>query len=205
MTPLWPHGDPRDVARSVLSQPKFRDAVPRTPVQSWWERFWNAVGDWFNGLFHPLTNLHGGESLARSVALIVLIVVLAGLGWIAWRFAPGLFGGITRTRRAASAGIVFEELGTAAELRARAAAAEAAGRYREAATLLWTSLLHAFDERGRAQYDSARTPGEWRRLVRDRGFDTIARDATVALFADEPIDAARVARMRERYDELLTA
>ena len=90
-------------------------------------------------------------------------------------------------------------------LLARALEAAAAGRHHDAAALLWASALRALDERGRVRYDPARTPGEWRREVRDPSFDVLARDAVVALFGDRGADAALVARMREAYDRVVVA
>ena len=68
---------------------------------------------------------------------------------------------------------------------------------------MWASALRALDERGRVRYDAARTPGEWRRAVRDPAFDALARDAVVALFGNRGADAALVARMRESYDRVV--
>ena len=81
----------------------------------------------------------------------------------------------------------------------RALAAAAERRHHEAAALLWASALRALDEGGRVRFDPARTPGEWRRAVRDPHFDALARDAVVALFGDRGADAALVERMREEY------
>jgi hypothetical protein len=55
------------------------------------------------------------------------------------------------------------------------------------------------------RYDAARTPGEWRRAVRDPAFDALARDAVVALFGNRAADAALVARMRDAYDRVVPA
>ena len=49
----------------------------------------------------------------------------------------------------------------------------------------------------------ARTPGEWRRAVRDPAFDALARDAVVALFGNRGVDAALVTRMRASYDRVV--
>jgi hypothetical protein len=53
------------------------------------------------------------------------------------------------------------------------------------------------------RFDAARTPGEWRRAVRDPAFDALARDAVVALFGDRGADASLVTRMRESYDRVV--
>jgi hypothetical protein len=203
VTPLWPHGDPREAARRILEERKFRELADRATPPSWWDRFWQGVWDAFRHLFHGPTDLRGASGFVEFIGYLIIAAVAIGVIFVLVRFGPGLFSGRARRARAARESFALEAVGTAAELRARAAAAEASGNHREAATLLWGSLLYALDERGRARYDSARTPGEWRRIVRDRTFDGVARDATVALFADDPVDAELVARMNERYDRLV--
>ena len=116
------------------------------------------------------------------------------------------FGRNLRVHRTARSARSAEALGEDADARtllARALDAASAGRHHEAAALLWASALRALDERGRVRYDAARTPGEWRRAVRDPDFDALARDAVVALFGDRGADAALVARMRETYDRVV--
>jgi len=64
-------------------------------------------------------------------------------------------------------------------------------------------VLRTLDEMGRIAYDASRTPGEYRRLVRDASFDSIARDAVVALFATAEPTPALFARMREADERFI--
>jgi Na+-transporting methylmalonyl-CoA/oxaloacetate decarboxylase gamma subunit len=200
MTAPWTHGDPRAVARAVLADPRFR-ATPETTGKPWWEYLIDALRPWWHRLFDPLGHAIGNEAVTRGLGVGVLVLVLAFLVYVVLRFATRV-----RIRRAVRRSTVVDAIGAEVDARtllARALAASAAGRHREAAALLWSSALRALDERGRVRYDAARTPGEWRRAVRDPAFDAFARDAVVALFGDRGADAALVARMRDAYDRVV--
>jgi len=197
----WPHGDPAAVIRSVLADPRFRTA-PQRPAERTWldyvryglQRFW----DWVTQPFH---HLKGGQTVATVVGITVLVAIAALLVVVIVRFAR-LALRARRPRRGTRAVSLADEPGARALFDAALAAADA-GRYREAAVLLWSSALRALDERGRVRFDAARSPAEWRRAVRDPSFDALARDAVVALFADRGIDASTVARMRTAYDRVI--
>lgn len=196
----WPH-DPRTVAPSVLADPRFRLNLP-PPARSWWDYLLDALRPWWHRLFDPLSRAAGNERATTVIGTIVLVVIALLLLFVVVRFVRGLQLRRTRRERAVAAALAADA--DSRSLRERALAALAAGRYREAAGLLWTSALRALDERGRVRYDAARTPGEWRRAVGDPAFDAFARDAVVALFGDRPPDAELVARMRASYDRIVT-
>jgi Na+-transporting methylmalonyl-CoA/oxaloacetate decarboxylase gamma subunit len=201
MSALWPHGDPRDVARAVLADHRFR-AVPDAPAgKSWWDYLLDALRPWWHRLFDPLGRAIGNDVVTRAIGIGVLVLVLAFLVFVIARFARRLR--VRRTVREPAAIAALEAEADARSLLARALAAAAAGRHHEAAALLWSSALRALDERGRVRFDAARTPGEWRRAVRDPAFDALARDAVVALFGDRGADASLVTRMRESYDRVV--
>ncbi|HTW84826.1 MAG TPA: hypothetical protein VMD91_12205 [Candidatus Sulfotelmatobacter sp.] len=195
----WRHGDPHDLARAIVAEPRFRHAPP-LGGPTWWDRFWSWLGHLLAKLFHSAPSGAGdlfslvlvGAVLVGVVAVVVLVLAQITLGPRA-----------RARRRAREAEVIGEELDAAA-LRARARAAVAAQRYREAAALLWASALRALDERGRVRFDAARTPSEWRRLVREPAFDALARDAVFALFDERTPDADALARMDAAYDVLLS-
>ncbi len=198
----WPHGDPRAVARAVLADPRFHAGSALTRPKSLWDYIADALSAWWHRLFDPLSHAIGNAAVTRAIGIGVLVLVLAFLLYVVARYARRLR--IRRAVRASCAAVAA--IGTEADARtllARALAAAAAGRHHEAAALLWSSALRALDERGRVRYDAARTPGEWRRAVRDPAFDALARDAVVALFGDRGADAPLVARMRESYDRIV--
>jgi hypothetical protein len=203
MTPPWPHGDPRDVAHRILADRRFAIAPQRPGEKSWLEIIGDALGALWRRLMAPLDHLLGNQSLTTAIGIAVLVALVAFLIVVVVRFARG-----RRAKRPARARADAFALGDDADARtllAHALAAAAQGRHHDAAALLWASALRALDERGRVRYDAARTPGEWRRAVRDPAFDALARDAVVALFGDRGVDAALVTRMRESYDRVVPA
>ena len=200
MSAAWPHGDPREIARGILADPRFHVPAEKNSP-SWWSWLLDELGKWWNRLWEPLRNAIGNQWLAHAIGITVLVVVLAFLAFVIVRFARGL-----RVRRPARTSVTASALPAEADARtlfALALAAAAEGRHHDAAALLWSSALRALDERGRIRYDAARTPGEWRRAVRDPAFDALARDAVIALFGDRGADASLVARMRDAYDRIL--
>jgi len=197
----WPHGDPRAVAKAILSDRRYH-ALPRPAPKTLWDLVWDAVRKWWNDLTAPLGHVLGNDVVTQIVGLAVLTVAVAFLAYVAYRFARPYLR--TRRERARAAASALAQDGDAATLRARALAAANEGRYHDAAALLWASALRALDEIGRVRYDAARTPGEWRREVRDPAFDAFARDAVIALFGDRSVDEALVARMRRAYDTIVT-
>jgi hypothetical protein len=185
----------------VLADRRYHAASQPAP-KTLWDLFWDAVRKWWNDLFTPLGHVLGNDLVTQFVGVAVLTAALAFLAFVAYRFArPYLRKRRARARAAASA---LAHDGDAAALRANAFAAANEGRYHDAAALLWASALRALDEAGRVRYDAARTPGEWRRAVRDPAFDAFARDAVVALFGDRSADEALVTRMRRAYDTIVT-
>ncbi|HEV2740447.1 MAG TPA: DUF4129 domain-containing protein [Candidatus Elarobacter sp.] len=202
MTSPWPHGDPRDVAHRILADRRFQIAPQRPGEKSWLELLGDAISALWRRVTEPLRHVLGNQTLTTVIGIAVLVALLAFVAIVVVRFAKGRRAKTTpdRTRMDAFA------LGDDADARtlfARALAAGAQGRHHDAAALLWASALRALDERGRVRYDAARTPGEWRRMVRDPAFDALARDAVVALFGDRGADAALVTRMRESYDRVV--
>ena len=204
MTPHWPHGDPRDVARAVLADHRFHAAAHGPAPKSWLELFWDAVRALWNRIVGPIGQLTGNDAVTNIIGVVVLIAAVVFLVLVLIRFAESYRG--TRTaRRPAGAAYALDADADARTLRERALAAAAQGRYHDAAALLWLSALRALDERGRVRYDAARTPGEWRRIVRDPAFDALARDAVVALFAARAVDRELVDRMDAAYDRVVPA
>ncbi len=204
MTPVWPHGDPREVARSVLLDPRFH-AVRTRPQRTFADAVADAIRAVWDALTAPLQHLTGNRTVSAVVGVAVLLAVLFAMLLVAVRFAREAASRQRAARApAAPVALLASDLDAAA-LHALALDALGAGRLREAAALLWGSALRALDERGRVRFDAARSPGEWRRAVRDPAFDAFARDAVVALFGDRDVDAALVGRMRDGYARLVAA
>ena len=198
---VWPNGDPREVAHRILLDRRYHIGPQGPAPKSWLEQLLDALDAFWRRLTEPLGHLAGNDLLTRAVGVVILLAVLAALIYVVVRFGRNVR--IGRAQRAAVHADALTEGADARTLLGRALAAAAAGRHHDAAALLWASALRALDERGRVRYDAARTPGEWRRAVRDPNFDALARDAVVALFGDRGADAALVARMRVTYDRVV--
>jgi hypothetical protein len=197
----WP-SDPDALARAILTDTRF-GGFPSGPRQpSLWDQFvkWalDRLRDFLGPLVHALSGT-GPQSALLGAALLItggaalIYLLVRAIEWFAFR---------TAARRGDVQRRALIPAASAAELRARARAAAAAGVYRDAAGLLFAAALRALDESGRHAYDAALTPGEYRRAVRDPFFDVLAREATVALFATVEPDAGLVARMERAYDGL---
>ena len=205
MTAPWPHGDPRDVAHRVLADGRFQLAPQQPGDKSWLDLLGDALGELWRRITAPLQHLLGNQTLSTVVGIAVLVALVVVVAIVVVRFARARRG-LTPVRvRARAEAFALGEDADARTLFARALAAAAEGRHHDAAALLWASALRALDERGRVRYDAARTPGEWRRVVRDPAFDALARDAVVALFGNRGADAALVTRMRDAYDRVVVA
>ncbi len=201
---VWPRGDPREVAGAILRDARYRAASQGPAPKSWWDVVWDTIREWWTRLTKPLGQVLGNDTVSTTIGVIVLVVALAFLAYVVYRFARPFLAQRRRESNVAQS-TLLEGGDDARSLRERGLAAAAQGRYHEAAALLWASALHALDEIGRVQYDAARTPGEWRRAVRDPAFDALARDAVIALFGDREPDAALVARMRTAYDAVVSS
>ena len=199
MNVVWPHGDPRDVARAIVADPRFHAGTPgAAPVQSLLDRVLAWLGARLMELFHAIGHVLGARTPWNvAIGFIVLALIAATLVAFAIRFVrlPA------RSRRASHASVAIAGTVTSADLIRAALAAARDERWHEAASALARAALHALDERGRLRFAPSRTPGEARRLLRDAAFDAFEREATTALFAEHAATAERFARLRAAYAE----
>jgi hypothetical protein len=202
MMRAWPHGDPRDVVRSIVSDAHYHLAAgAKGAPRSWFD----VARDWLAGvlraLMHRLDRAFGARNpFEAAVGFALIGAAFAILAFASYTLVR-LYARRPRDQPARGAAASFVPAAqTAAALRNAARAAAQARHYRVAAALLFLSAARALDEGGRIAYDPARTPGEYRRLVRDPAFDALASDAVVALFAAaEPRDEL-YERMSGSYD-----
>ena len=197
MKVFWPHGDPRDLARAIVADPRYRGTTSGdAPARSLIDRILMWLGERFADLVHAIGHVLGSRSpLNVAIGVAVLAAGAAGLVFLIVRFVrlP------SRRHGPAAASVSLERELTSAELVAQALAAARAQRWHDAASALVRAALHALDERGRLHFDPARTPGEARRLLHDPAFDAFEREATTALFAAHAATPERFARMRATY------
>ena len=197
MNVLWPNGDPRDLARAIVADPRYRGTTAGdAPVPNLIDRIVTWLGARLAELVHAIGHALGSRTpLNVAIGVVVLAAAAAGLAFLCVRFLrlPA------RRRRPAAASTALERTATSGELIAQALAAARGERWRAAASALARAALHALDERGRLRFDPARTPGEARRLLHDAAFDAFEREATTALFAAGAASAEQFARLRAAY------
>lgn len=200
-TRLWPHGDPSDVARAIVADPRFAGrSVVASAQRTWLDVAREWVLHWLRNLLHSLDRALGArnpfETAIGFVAIGAALLLIAYAAYAAVRL-------YRRRRRHAHANVAVQSAGGAerdsAALREAAFAAARDGRLRDAAGLLFLAAVRALDERGRVTYDAARTPGEYRRIVGDPVFDALATDAVTALFAAAEPRAELFERMQASY------
>jgi hypothetical protein len=194
---LWPHGDPRAVARTIVADPRFHGSTSNgAPAPSLIGRVLGWIGERIGDIVRAIGHVLGARTpLNVAIGVVALAVAVAGLAFLIVRFVrlPA------RRRRAATTSIALERELTSAELIAQALAAARAERWHAAASALARAALHSLDERGRLRFDAARTPGEVRRVLNDPAFDAFEREATTALFAADAASAESFARLRTTY------
>ncbi|MFN2460934.1 MAG: DUF4129 domain-containing protein [Candidatus Velthaea sp.] len=202
----WPHGDPQTVVRAILRDPRFGERTSSTaPEPSLLDRIVMWFGDAIARVFRAIGHLLGADNPLNVLAgTVIIVLAAAGFAYAVYR----LVRGVAHRRRGRAPADVGEPPAperSAGALRAAAADAARAGNYREAAALLFLSAVRALDESGRLPYDPARTPGEYRRLVRDAAFDALAGTAVVAIFAPADPGPEHFARMQGAYDRFFAA
>lgn len=166
----WPHGDPNVVVRGVLAQPAFRTAGVTSrakPPASFFGFAWNWFVDHvLRRIFPPLAHaLAASRGIGTALGVVLIVCALGALGFALVRLAlafvrraeaPGLGG----------ASVALAGRRTPGAWRAAAAAAAARGDYAPAIAALFSAALAMLDVRALVAFDAARTPGEYRRLVR---------------------------------------
>jgi uncharacterized protein DUF4129 len=162
----WPHGDPNVVVRSILAQPAYREAPKSSaPAESLVNRIFGWIGDRLREVFK---RFGAGPVMTGSgvvVGWLLLLAAVIALANVIYRFAVLVAGG-RAGRMARSAESALATPSTSAALRAAAVAAAERADYARAIVLLFRAALAALDERALILYDAARTPREYRRIVR---------------------------------------
>jgi hypothetical protein len=165
----WPHGDPDTLIRGVLAQPVYRaeQTVDQPPQLTELEQLEQYLGKWFRAHFGFMRRLfHGVRGTGNVLGVILLAAVAVGL------IAAGVRLAAVFTRKNVSRddeGSAQDALGrarSAAQWRTLAFEAAARSDYNTAIAALFLSALQLLDESGVLHFDAARTPGEYRRLVR---------------------------------------
>ncbi len=198
----WPHGDPDAVVARVLADPAYASA-PRTTGQKPQESLWQIVWNWLvdhvlRPLFHPVAHAFASSRGVATVAGFVLVALaLCGLGYVVFRLLLA-FVNAPNAKRAMRPGAAtsLDAERSARDWRALARAAAARGDFAQAIAALFGAALAELDEQTLVAYDAARTPGEYRRLVRrararaEAPFDELTERFVRALYAPEAPERA---------------
>jgi hypothetical protein len=166
----FPHGDPNDVVRSILRDPAYHErALAAAPEPSLWERFLQWVLDVLRPLFARLGGVLGETSkFAPALAYALIAVALAGLVLLLALLVRSLVEAHYARRRARpnAEGEALEAERGYDEWQTLAMACAQRGEYARAIRALFGAALAGLHERALVPFDPARTPGEYRRLVR---------------------------------------
>lgn len=177
----------RDTLATIFAQPGFERGLRQT--------LWSRFTGWLWEMVNRLTGLTASSpALAWTLRVAVVLAVallVARLAYVMSRRGPA---GAARAARAAGGGAGRDPW--------RSAQAEAdAGRYTEAAHLLYAALLQALAARERLRLHPAKTLGDYTRELRARssgalaGFRDFARDYETVVYGHRPCD-------RDRYERL---
>ena len=198
MSAGWPAGDPRDVARAIVHEPRFRgDTAPVAAGPTLLERLLTWIGDRLSDVLRGIDHALGpANALSRVLEVVLVLAAIAGGIALLVRIAR-LRG--REPRPVAPAATALETALTSAQLLELAHQYARDERWHDAASALVRAALRALDETGRLRFDAARTAGEARRLLGDPRFDAFEHEATAALFAAGAATAERVARLRAAY------
>jgi hypothetical protein len=172
----WPHGDPNAVARSILNQSAYAKAGTSSdakPAPGFWDIVWKWLGDHlgpilgpvFKRIFGGMLNALGKSGTGSVLGLVLIVVSLLGLIYALVRLILAFVRPAVRRSRAYT-GLALGERGSPEEWRTVARDAAARGDFRRAIAALFAAAVAALDERRVVRFDPARTPGEYRRLVR---------------------------------------
>lgn len=196
--------DPYALARTVLSDPRFRVSVVRPRPKTWWESLLQWFSDRWSQLIDAFAHrVHLGASASVAIGDVLLIVLIALVVIVGVRLLLGMM----RDAGMPSAGahpLPHSDSGKA--LYARSVSAAERGDYSEAISLLFRATLAALDLRGVIHDDPSRTVNECRRTVRERApeslqfFETIARAFTAALYADAPLSGEQWSEARAAFE-----
>lgn len=167
--PLFQEYGSGEVSRTlaeVLARPEFQPPPP-SPIRDLLVRIFDWMGarlaDLVEWLFPNLGAVAGPvfNQVAVAVLVVVGLVLLVRLGRMALEAYRG------RGEEAGADGGEHARPPTATDWELRAKRAAEAGRWREAAVALYHAVVHRLADRGKVRLDPSKTPGDYRREVKD--------------------------------------
>jgi hypothetical protein len=214
----WPHGDPNIVAKAVLAEPAYRQAAASSDAAPA-PNLWQMAFQWFvDHVLRPLLQpLHlafvASKGVGTAVGIVLIVGALCLFGFLIFRLAIAFAPRDALERDAGGVRALGTER-TREDWLALAREAAARGDYASAIAALFAAALAALDERALVAFDPARTPGEYRRLVRraraaaSPAFDELADRFVYAAYApNAPLrsDFEAASRAFESFEPLVAA
>ena len=194
----FPHGDPSAVIRDVLAQAAYRH-VPATVAAPLQKSLLEIVFGWiFDHIIKPLLApigraLGAGRGVGTALGIVTIGIAALVLAYLVYRLAmrfarpPLVLDAVTQSS--------LDGPHDTADWVAFARLAAARGDFAEAIAALFAAALATLDAAEIVRFDAARTPGEYRRIVRRErelaadAFDDLAQSFVRARFAPQPVDA----------------
>jgi hypothetical protein len=193
-----------EALRRVYGQPEFAERAEEFSV---WEWIVRQIGRFFGWIADTFGSVRALQSSAPVLFWVVVgllaATAIALLVHLLYSVTRG--GGATAAPQAAPAPIGEGPM-TAAEWEEIARRAAGAGRLRDGALALYQALVLRLDARGALRFDTAKTPGDYRREVRAhpdaaRPFAAFLRGFEPVAFGGRPLDADGYERLRAAAGE----
>ncbi|HEV2672410.1 MAG TPA: hypothetical protein VGU74_15055 [Gemmatimonadales bacterium] len=161
----------RRVVRTVFTQPDYQWVARREPLL-WLRRLWFRFVEWIDSLsrMHPV-----GYNALLVVLVIVLVLMLAHIGYVVWRITRRSTG---ESRAEGPGGGVLHD---AAQHLARAEELASGGRYVEALGHRFLAAVLELDRSDALKFHASKTPAEYVWEVR---LDDTGRASFRALVAE---------------------
>ncbi len=190
----------RQKADDILARPEYQEAKP-----SLVERAFNWIVEKFS---EALDGLAGSLPGGSVVGWFVVAIVLVGLGYMVWKVYPR--GSMRRARDTAEPVIAQSErrISRAVWLE-RAAAAEAAGEWREATMARYRALVAGLIDRDELDDAPGTTTGEYTRSFaggeqRSSAFRSVTRRFEDIWYGGAAVDQADPSTVRRADDDVLS-
>lgn len=153
---------------ALRAQERYQYERDVREAPNWWDRFWEWVKDWFNGLFRWLKDATGWDIEWWFWDNIWLLVCGAALVLVLWFLRRRMFSAVFG-RAPAEAGSVrtLDEDITADDLPQQLMAAEQDGEWRRALRLQYLLVLRHLVDTGAIEWKPERTDRDYQDQLRD--------------------------------------
>ncbi len=197
--------DPHALARTILSEKRFRVAVPSTH-RTLLGMFW----DWLRGFWSWLSDaLFAHVHIGKGASVIIGdALALALIAVVIFMLVRLVLGSIRDARRPDAAARPLAEEPDPQALFELGRAAAARGDYRSAVAFLFWAAVLRLARLERVPEDRSRTVNQWRRALTGAqpgavsAFDAIALPFVAAFYGERPVAREQWLAAREAYASL---